>query len=114
MFKLVEELQIEQLPTDVPLEVHAYFEFDEAERNQEFELRVVTLHRDTEQRAASDAFPFMTPALRHRVRLRGLRFTSVGMCSVLVVELRGRNREPEAEWQDCALRWPLSVTIVPP
>src|SRR3989304_5863418 len=39
LFNLIEALQIAELPQRIPVEVHVYAEFDEAERGQPHELR---------------------------------------------------------------------------
>lgn len=67
----MENLQVREVPIQLPIEVHAYYEFDESERGREYEMRLVIAPDQGGQESTSPAFPLMTNQSRHRVTLRG-------------------------------------------
>jgi hypothetical protein len=104
LFSLIEQVQVSQMPADVNLETHVYWEFAPDEYNQGFDMRLV-LVRANGERAGSQSLELSSGTRRHRMRLSGLRLDALGEC-LLTVEWRERG---EQEWNRSDVAWPLTV-----
>lgn len=107
----MENLQVREVPIQLPIEVHAYYEFDESERGREYEMRLVIAPDQGGQESTSPAFPLMTNQSRHRVTLRGFRVPAFGGFHVFA-EIRPRDEARQEVWRRSAFGWPLVVTEV--
>lgn len=112
LFNLVEEVQTNTAPVDLPLEVHAYYQFDEAERGREHELRVALISTDDGGIWHSRPVPIVSQHRRHRVRLQGLHFPAFGLFAVFS-EVRAREGERETKWERSLFAWPILVRELP-
>jgi hypothetical protein len=104
LFSLIEQLQVSRLPTTVPLETHAYWEFAPSEHGEAFEMRLI-LNLPDGRRAASQAFELRSATRRYRMRLAGLQLEAFGEC-VLTTEWR---RPDDEKWTQSDAAWPLLV-----
>src|SRR5438445_11950941 len=109
LFSLVEMVTVtELLPTILPLEVHAYYEFPESERGREYELRIVMVSEERGSEQVSDSLMVVSHHPRHRVRIQGVPVAWPGRRSVFS-EIRPRGSELTS-WERSAHRWPLEVS----
>jgi hypothetical protein len=115
LFNLVEQLNFPKhaLPppgTQMPLEVHAYFQLDPRELNQKFEIRFV-LVADTGLELPTDAFPHRATTQRYRTRTFGLPAPPVAGSYELKVDSRAAGTET---WTRDSRGWPLLVVHAEP
>jgi hypothetical protein len=115
LFNLVEQLNFprERPPPPgavLPLEVHAYFQLDEHEVNQRFELRF-SMVAPSGLETVTDAFSHRSSTSRFRTRTMGLPFPPVGGSYELRVDTRRDESEP---WHRQAASWPVIVAETEP
>lgn len=104
LFSLTEQLQLPQVPAQVNLETHVYWEFTPPEYNEDFDMRLVLVLGDG-NRVGSQPFELRSATRRFRMRLTGLRLEATGEC-FLTTEWRRRGEEA---WTRCDVAWPLVV-----
>lgn len=111
LFNLTEELQVENIPARLPLELHVYYEFNETERGRDFEIRIViTGEGDAISRSAP--FTVVSHHARHRVRFQGFEVPAFGQLW-LFSEIRPRHADSENLWERSRFGWPLVVSRLP-
>jgi hypothetical protein len=115
LFNVVEQLN---LPRNVepppgallPLEVHAYFQFDSSELNQRFEMRFA-LVASSGLETLTDAHAHKSPTQRYRTRTMGLPVPPIADAYQLRVDVRAVGSE---QWSRDPLAWPLIVAQAEP
>jgi hypothetical protein len=110
LFNLTEQVQ---LPPDapppgpsvgLPLEIHCYWLFSDAELNQDFEWRLIVGAGGQEARIAAP-FPLRSDKRRQRIRTKGLPFLFEGE-TIVQVEWCERGT---ANWKREDALWPLLI-----
>ena len=115
LFNLVEQLNF---PKDrppppgavMPLEVHAYFQLDEAELNQRFQVRF-SMVAPSGLETLTDAFSYRSSTPRYRTRTVGLPVPPVSGSYELRVDTR---RGDDDNWVRQSATWPLIVAETEP
>jgi len=110
LFNVVEQLNlprgVEPPPGALlPLEIHAYFQLDQSELNQRFEMRFA-LVASSGLETLTDAHAHKSPTLRYRTRTMGLPVPPIADSYQLCIDLRAVGTE---QWTRDALSWPLIV-----
>ena len=110
LFNVVEQLNlprgVEPPPGALlPLEIHAYFQLDQSELNQRFEMRFA-LVASTGLETLTDAHAHKSPTLRYRTRTMGLPVPPIADSYQLRVDWRAVGTE---QWSRDPLSWPLIV-----
>lgn len=112
LFHLIEQLQVAQLPIDVPLDVHLYYEFTERERGEPHEVRLRIEAEGGRVVTHSEPIELLSNTPRHRLVLPNLHVARAGELHVRT-EVRRRGVEPPAEWSLSPFGWPISVEVRP-
>ena len=107
LFGLVEQLQVREAPSVLPLEVHVYWEFEPAELNEEFEMRLVLI-RDGRDLSTSAPIPFHSATPRFRIRLAGFEAREPGSFHLKV----DWQRPGSSNWNRMAISWPIQVEVL--
>ena len=107
LFGLVEQVQAASVPSDVPLEFHLHYEFDEAERGRDYEVRALILERGSRQRWESGPVPIKSPTPRFRLSIHGFRLPAFGTFDVFA---EVREARLDGEWERSPFSWPLEIT----
>ena len=110
LFNVVEQLNlprgVEPPPGALlPLEIHAYFQLDQSELNQRFEMRFA-LVASTGLETLTDAHAHKSPTLRYRTRTMGLPVPPIADSYQLRIDMRPVGTE---QWSRDPLSWPLIV-----
>lgn len=108
VFHLVEQVQVSEVPAELPLEVHTYWAFEPADLNVEHEFRIVFIGPDGVE-SLSETLPLTSSVARFRMIGQGVRAPAFGACAVTVVWRRGGG----ADWTRAPIRWPLIVQREP-
>ena len=116
LFNLVEQLNVPpNAPPPpnhlVPLEIHAYWQFDGAEKGKEFEMRIVMRSKTSGLETPGEPIPHRALATRLRTRLQGLPFPPVAGEYELCIDWRF---EGDGAWHRETLRWPINISHEPP
>lgn len=112
LYHLIEQLQIAQVPIEVPLNVHLYYEFEERERGEPYEVRLRIEAEDGRVLTHSNPVELTSNARRHRLVLPGLHLAAAGNLRVRC-EIRRRGGAPAAEWVVSLFGWPIGVEVHP-
>jgi hypothetical protein len=105
LFSLVEEVQVDQFPTTLPLEIHSYWTLAPDEVNVDFEQHLVVIPAAGDE-VLSVPLPFRSPTPRLRIRSTGLRIPAPGS-----YELRIEWRESASpDWTRDTVFWPFEVS----
>jgi len=110
LFNLIEALQIAELPQRIPVEVHVYAEFDEAERGQPHELRFGLEDEHGSVTWRSQIMPVTSDTRRMRIIGQGLNLSAPGSYHLLA-EMRPAGEE-STTWIRASVAWPLEVSLV--
>ena len=106
LFHLVEQIQSQQFPVVLPLELHVYWEFEKNELGRDYEMRVLRVEGATAT-LAGPAIGLPSTWVRNRLRLVGLRLEGDGSFQ-LVPEWRS---VPDGEWVSTGMGWPVQATV---
>lgn len=107
LFTLIEQVQLPRIPTTLPLEVHVYYEFDEAEMGRPHEVRVDVVDARGVSRWQSAWTPVTSPTPRNRIVLEGVGVPEAGYFHVFAT-IRPAG-EPVDDAQRSSFGWPLEV-----
>lgn len=108
LFVLVEAVQLPVVPTTLPLEMHVYYEFEEAEVGRPYQVRVELVDQRGISRWQSPWTPVTSLSRRHRVVLAGLGIPDAGYFH-LFAAMRP-DGEPVDDAQRSSFGWPFEVT----
>jgi hypothetical protein len=100
-----------ELSAVFPFQVHAYFEFDEAEQGRPHEMRLILVDEAGMERPSPVA-EVRSATRRHRTVLGGGLHLIGPEYFHLFVEVRATGGA--VNWQRSEVGWPLEVTQVPP
>lgn len=109
LINLVEQIQVENYPAVLPLEIHIHVELDDDELNVTFNARIVLVSlEDKSVHPSPDIILKTTSSKKHRLRGRGLSIPAPGNYD-LYWEWRHQglanwNRDPE--------HWPLLAEVM--
>lgn len=95
----------------IPVEIHAYFQLNDAQVSREFELRFA-LRGESGLETLSDVFRHRITAPRFRVRTLGLPYPPVLGQYSLQVDMRVLGED--ASWQRQPAAWPLALYEIDP
>ncbi len=112
LFVLVEQLQIQQAPVDLPLEIHVYYEFDEPELGVPHEMRLELVDVNGNLAWHSPWIALTSPSRRHRLALAGIQIPNLGYFH-LFATIRTIG-QPADDAQRSPWGWPLEVTQAEP
>jgi hypothetical protein len=110
LFHLVEQMQVPRAGVMVGNEVHAYYEFEEAERGRPYEVRIRIDDENGVTLSASAPLAVTSATPRHRILIPNLNIPRDGLLRVYAEIRAAGAMEP---WQRSPWGWPLSVAIVP-
>ncbi|MET0791364.1 MAG: hypothetical protein ABW061_07565 [Polyangiaceae bacterium] len=112
LFNMVEQINlprgVEPPPGALlPIELHAYFQLDQAELNQRFEVRFV-LVASSGLETSTDAYPHKSATLRFRTRTMGMPVPPIADSYQVRVDTRALGSE---QWARDPMSWPLLVAL---
>ena len=115
LFNLIEQINLQpnaKPPPNgaIPAEMHAYWELEPQEQNQDYQMRFVLIALESGLESPTDPVQHRINTPRFRTRALGLPFPPV----VGHYELRVEWRIEGQDWQRDVARWPLIVAQAQP
>lgn len=115
LFNLIEQINLQpnaKPPQNglIPAEMHAYWELEEHELNQDYQMRFVLVALESGLETPTDPMQHRISTPRFRTRAVGLPFPAV----VGRYLLRAEWRTEEGDWRRDEATWPLNVAQVQP
>lgn len=111
LFHLIEQIQVPRAGVMVGMEVHAYYEFTEAERGRPYEVRIRIDDENGRMLSTSATIAVTSTTVRHRILLPGLNIPRDGILRVhSEIRAVGGGEQP---WVGSPWGWPVSVVIAP-
>lgn len=107
LFHLIEQIEVRQVPLDLPLDVHLHYEFTETERGRPFQIRIVLIDQTGAVITTSKPTDVTSPSPRQRIVLTGLRVPAPGHFLVYS-EIRAADGVADG-WERSAFGWPVDV-----